>query len=156
MRLLFAADRLAHDEDGAGNGNGLYRLSDAYHSSHLVTYPSRVEGFGNAFLEAIYYRRPLVMSAYDIFKTDIQPKGFQVIGMNEFITPATIAETNALLDDNSAVEAITHQNYELARQHYSFSVLRDRILMLLSQYRARRHQEFGTPPNHSKGFPGRS
>ena len=36
-----------------------------------MTYPSSLEGFGNAFLEAIYYRKPLVMSAYEIFKDRI-------------------------------------------------------------------------------------
>ena len=142
VRVLFAADRFAHDEEGTPNGDGRFRLSDAYHSSHLVTYPSRVEGFGNAFLEAIYYRKPLVMSAYDIFRTDIQPKGFQVIGMKEFITPATIEAMQALLDDEASVEAITTQNYELARRHYSFSVLRDRLITLFRQYRARRSQGF--------------
>ena len=149
VRLLFAAHQLSHDENGVDDDeNRRFRLSDAYHSSHLVTYPSRVEGFGNAFLEAIYYRRPLVMSAYDIFKTDIQPKGFQVIGMEEFITPATIEATHAILDDPGAAEALTSHNYDLAKQHYSFSVLRDRLLMLFSQYRARRGHGFAFQTSH--------
>lgn len=142
VRLLCAADRLAHDEDASANGDGRFRLSDAYHSSHLVTYPSRVEGFGNAFLEAIYYRKPLIMSAYDIFRTDIQPKGFQVIGMGDFVTSATVAATRDLLDDRAAVEAVTAHNYQLARRHYSYSVLRDRLMILFRQYRARRNQGF--------------
>ncbi len=150
VRLLFAAHQLSHDENGVAHEDDCrFRLSDAYHSSHLVTYPSRVEGFGNAFLEAIYYRRPLVMSAYDIFKTDIQPKGFQVIGMEEFITPATIQATHEILDDARSAEEVTALNYDLAKQHYSFSVLRDRLLMLFSQYRARRGHGFAFQTRHS-------
>ena len=141
VRLLFAAEYLDHRVNGTADGER-FRLADAYHSSHLVTYPSRVEGFGNAFLEAIYYRRPLVMSAYDIFRTDIRPKGFRVVCMQDFITPATISETCALLDDGAAVESITTHNYELARRYYSYSVLRDRLIMLFDQYQSRLGRRF--------------
>src|SRR3989304_4590711 len=58
--------------------------------AELVTYPSTVEGFGNAFIETIYYRRPIVMSSYEIFRTDIQPKGFRVIEFEDFMTKETV------------------------------------------------------------------
>jgi mannosylglucosylglycerate synthase len=84
VRVLFAADRFRL-ERGQTNGTKLYSLADAYHQASLVTYPSRIEGFGNAFLEAVYYRRPLLMSSYVIFMTDIQPKGFQFITFTDYI-----------------------------------------------------------------------
>lgn len=138
VRLLLAADQFGHMENGAHDGQDVLGLSDAYGSCQLVTYPSRVEGFGNAFLEAIYYRRPLLMGAYDIFRTDIEPKGFLVISLEEFITPNTVEAAHAVIDDPEAARLITEHNYELAREHYSFSVLTDRLLTLMKQYRRRR------------------
>jgi len=31
---------------------------------------------GNAFLEAVYYRKPVMCNRYSIYRTDIEPKGF--------------------------------------------------------------------------------
>ncbi len=78
VRVLFAQGRFAHGRGLTVQGEKIYSLADAYRQADLVTYPSRVEGFGNAFLESIYYRRPLLMSGYEIFKTDIQPKGGRI------------------------------------------------------------------------------
>ena len=40
-----------------------------------MTYPSTYEGFGNALLEAIYFRVPVVINRYSIYVQDIEPKG---------------------------------------------------------------------------------
>ena len=59
-------------------------LDDVYRHADLVTYPSLYEGFGNAFLEAVYFRKPIVVKRYSIFITDIEPKGFQIIPSTSF------------------------------------------------------------------------
>ena len=61
------------------DGRKIYALGDVYPQADLVTYPSSIEGFGNAFLEAVYYKRPLVVNNYSIYEADIKPKGFEVI-----------------------------------------------------------------------------
>ena len=53
----------------------VYALADVYPAADLVTYPSSIEGFGNAFLEAIYYRRPIVVNNYSTYEVDIKPQG---------------------------------------------------------------------------------
>ena len=71
------------------NGNGddqRFTIADAYHSAQLVTYPSSYEGFGNAFLEAIYYHKPILCNRYAIYRTDIEPCGFDVILMDQYLT----------------------------------------------------------------------
>ena len=40
----------------------VYTLFDIYPHADLVTYPSYYEGFGNAFLEAVYFRKPVVVN----------------------------------------------------------------------------------------------
>ncbi len=71
-------------------GRKIYTLGDVYPQADLVTYPSSIEGFGNAFLEAIYYKRPLVVNNYSIYETDIKPKGFKVVEFDGYINDATL------------------------------------------------------------------
>lgn len=81
VKVIFAADRFSTKRITGENGEKIYSLADAYQAADLITYPSLVEGFGNAFLESVYYQRPIVMSMYEIFYTDIEPKGFKIIGL---------------------------------------------------------------------------
>lgn len=133
VRVLFAADRIAHDRGRTAEGRKIYSLGDAYHHADLVTYPSVIEGFGNAFLETLYFRKPIVMSTYEIFKTDIQPKGFRVVGFDEFITETTVSESLNLLDNPALVEEIVEHNYELGRMYYSYRVLEEHLIALLGE-----------------------
>jgi glycosyltransferase involved in cell wall biosynthesis len=74
VNVIFGAARINHERGRTADGRKVYSLADVYIQSDLVTYPSRVEGFGNAFLEALYYKRPIVISTYEIFMADIRPK----------------------------------------------------------------------------------
>ena len=49
----------------------LYTLWDLYPHADLVTYPSVQEGFGNALIEAFYFRKPVVANRYSTFVQDI-------------------------------------------------------------------------------------
>jgi hypothetical protein len=131
VRVLFAADRIAHERGRTPGGEKIYSLTDIYHQADLVTYPSTIEGFGNAFLEAIYFKQPIVMSTYEIFRTDIQPKGFQVIGFGDFVTQETVDETRWLLNDPEKKLEMVERNYELGRRYYSYKVLEARLKVLV-------------------------
>ena len=52
----------------------------------MVTYPSLYEGFGNAFLEAVYFHKPILVNRYSVYIVDIEPKGFEVVAMDGFLT----------------------------------------------------------------------
>jgi glycosyltransferase involved in cell wall biosynthesis len=133
VRVLFAHEHFAPDRRATPDGRKCCSLAAAYQQADLVTYPSRVEGFGNAFLEAIYYRRPLVICRYEIFKTDIRPKGFQVIGFDSYIDHGTVQRARDVLGNPAEVEAMVEHNYALGRKHYSYSVLRKRLRVLIDQ-----------------------
>ncbi len=113
-------------------GRKIYTLGDIYPQADLVTYPSSMEGFGNAFLEAIYYRRPLVVNNYSIYETDIKPKGFQVVEFDGYINDATLEHARRLLLHPEIAKQYSEQNYELARRYYSYSVLERRLRHLLA------------------------
>ncbi len=133
VRTVFAAELFAPNRGQRADGGKLYSLADAYTPADLVTYPSDVEGFGNAFLEAVYYGRPLVMCAYDVYKIDIRPKGFRAIEFDEYITEETVQRTRDLLQDKALAEEMAAHNYDVARQHYSFTVLERLLVGLLEQ-----------------------
>jgi glycosyltransferase involved in cell wall biosynthesis len=113
-------------------GRKIYTLGDVYPHADLVTYPSSMEGFGNAFLEALYYRRPLVVNNYSIYETDIKPKGFQVVEFDGYINDATLEHARRLLLHPEIAAQYAGQNYELARRYYSFGVLERRLRHLLA------------------------
>ncbi len=120
VRVIFAADVFAPERSRLPDGRQVFSLADAYQMAELVTYPSTVEGFGNAFIETIYYRRPIVMSSYEIFRTDIQPKGFRVIEFEDFMTKETVDQARRVLEDNRLAAEMVDHNFEVGRRYYSF------------------------------------
>jgi len=133
VKVLFAADRFAPNRGSTSDGKKIYSLRDAYYMADLVSYPSRVEGFGNAFLETIYFRRPIVMSSYDIFKTDIQPKGFEIIAFTDFITDNCVQRAEQVLRDPALADEMCKQNFEIGRRHYSYRTLETRLETVLNE-----------------------
>jgi len=111
-----------------------YEIADAYACADLVTYPSGYEGFGNAFLEAIYYRRPIVCNRYSIYQTDIEPKGFKAITMDGFVREDTVLEARRALEDQRYRREMVEHNYQLSRQFFSYSVLKSKLHALLTEF----------------------
>lgn len=132
VRTIFSSERFGEYRGTTADGKKIYSLSDVYPHADLVTYPSLIEGFGNAFLEALYYRKPLVVNNYAIYATDIRPKGFKVIEFDEYITERTIQDTLRILDDPSYQAELSRYNYELALRHFSYKVLRSNFQVLLA------------------------
>ncbi len=133
IRVIFGSETVNHQRGETDDGRKIYSLADAYQQADLVTYPSTVEGFGNAFLETLYYSRPLVISNYAIFKTDIQPKGFRVIGFDDFIEDETVKKAMEILEDPSIGEEMAEHNYQVARRHYSYRILETSLAAILNQ-----------------------
>jgi glycosyltransferase involved in cell wall biosynthesis len=131
VHVIFASDLFGLQRGELPDGRRMFSLSDAYQMAELVTYPSTVEGFGNAFIETIYYRRPIVMSSYEIFRTDIQPKGFRVIEFEDYITEETVEKAHRVLHDNRLAAEMVDHNYEVGRRYYSFRTLERRLTLLM-------------------------
>jgi glycosyltransferase involved in cell wall biosynthesis len=132
VRTIFSSNRFGENRGTTAEGRKIYSLSDAYPHADLITYPSLIEGFGNAFLEALYYRKPIVVNNYAIYATDIRPKGFKVIEFDDYITEKTVAETLRILDDPEHQAELCSFNYALALRHFSYKVLRSQLRVLLA------------------------
>jgi mannosylglucosylglycerate synthase len=112
-------------------GRKIYTLEDIYHHADFVTYPSSIEGFGNAFLEAIYFRKPILVNRYSIYTFDIKPKGFAAVEIDGYVTDEAVQHTLALLRDKNLREDMVETNYMLAKKFYSYKVLYEKLLSLM-------------------------
>jgi hypothetical protein len=130
--VTFVSEIIRRERGTGPDGRRIYSLRDAYQEADLVTYPSSLEGFGNAFLEAVYYRRPILVNSYSIFAIDIKPKGFRVIEFDGHIAEETIAHARKVLGDPDLTAEIVEHNFRLGRRHYSYEMLRRRIEALLA------------------------
>ena len=106
-------------------------LWDVYPQADFITYPSLYEGFGNAFLEAVYFKKPMLINRYATFIKDIEPKGFDLIVMDGFLTKSNIKDVREILVDEGRRHRMVDKNYQIARRHYSYSVLRNELNMLM-------------------------
>ena len=125
MRIV--ADRVGEVRQRDSEGRKVYTLWDLYHHADFVTYPSTYEGFGNALLEAIYFRKPVLINRYSIFVRDIEPKGFRLLTMDGFVTPTIARQVRQILTDSDLCEEVVNHNYEVARQFYSYSTIRSNL-----------------------------
>jgi len=130
MRVV--ADRVGEVRHRDSEGRKVYTLWDLYLHADFVTYPSLYEGFGNALLEAIYFRKPVLINRYSIFVRDIEPKGFRLLTMDGFVTPSLATKVRRILDDKKLREDIVTHNYEVARHFYSYSVVRSNLRAFLA------------------------
>jgi mannosylglucosylglycerate synthase len=130
--LRFISTRVGETRQIDDQGRKMYTLNDIYPHADFVTYPSLYEGFGNAFLEAVYHRVPMLVNRYGVFGRDIEPKGFRVAVMDGFITRKVVAEIKRILERPSYKTAITDHNYHVAIRYYSYSVLRRSLRTLIT------------------------
>ncbi|MCF8068921.1 MAG: glycosyltransferase family 4 protein [Desulfobacterales bacterium] len=128
---LFVSDIIGEERGVTKDGQKIYTLQDVYPHADLVTYPSTVEGFGNAFLEAIYFHKPIVVNTYAIYTMDIKPKGFKVIELDGYVTYESIEKTKKVLTDADYRRKMVDTNYEIARTYYSYKTLQQKLKNLL-------------------------
>ena len=106
-------------------------LWELYPCADLVSYPSLYEGFGNALLEAFYFKVPVLINRYSIWIQDIEPKGFKTVAMDGFVTQEVVDQVKHVLADKRARTKMVDENYRLATRYYSYAVLRRRLQTLV-------------------------
>jgi len=118
-----------------GSGiNKIYSLWDAYIHADFVTYPSLYEGFGNALVEAMYFRKPFLVNRYQVFQDDIEPTGIHAVKMDGEVTDRVVDEVRSLLYDKSRAEAFARENLTIAKEHFSYKVAASRLEGILKSF----------------------
>ncbi|MCA9235842.1 MAG: glycosyltransferase family 4 protein [Planctomycetales bacterium] len=130
LRLI--PNRIGEERGLNAAGEKVYLLADAYLNADFITYPSLYEGFGNALIEAFYYRKPVLVNRYSIFVSDIEPKGFDVITMNGFMTKDVVGKVRKVIEDPAHREAMVERNFALGTRFFSYAVLRRKLRALIT------------------------
>ena len=112
----------------------IYTIWDVYPYADFITYPSSFEGFGNAFLEAIYFKKPILVNRYSIFIADIEPKGFRTVAMDGFISDEVVSHVKKVMDEEEYREMMADVNFRLGKAHFSFDILRRDLKSILASF----------------------
>lgn len=132
VTVRFEADQVQDQRGTTADGQKIYTLGDVYPHADLVTYPSSIEGFGNAFLESVYYRRPIFVNNYSIYEVDIKPKGFHTVWFDGYIDKNALGAARKILQNPELAQEWAELNYQLARRYFSYSVLERRLQAILA------------------------
>ena len=130
--LRIVSDQIDEVRGKNDRGGKLYTLGDAYSQADFITYPSLYEGFGNALIEAFYFKKPVLVNRYSIYVTDIEPKGFKCITMNGFLTSEVVSQVKQVIEDEKFRKEMVEENYALGNRFFSYSVLRSKLQALVT------------------------
>jgi glycosyltransferase involved in cell wall biosynthesis len=133
--ILFAEELIGDERDVTQDRSKKYTIWDAYREADLVTYPSTYEGFGNAFLETLYFRKPILCNRYAIYRTDIEPCGFDVILTDGYLTDEVVDQVRDVIGDPERRRRMVEHNYAIARQYFSYDRVEGELQALLNKPR---------------------
>jgi glycosyltransferase involved in cell wall biosynthesis len=131
--VIFANAWISEERGTGPDGRKLFTIHDVYPQADLVAYPSTYEGFGNAFLEALYYKCPIVCNRYAIYRTDIEPCGVRPILFDRFPTDETVDEIHRVLGDSQYRREMVEHNYEVASRFFSYEVVEDELRLMMQR-----------------------
>ncbi len=135
VEIVFAEPWIASERGTTADGRKQYTIWDAYSHADFVTYPSTYEGFGNAFLEAVYYKKPILCNLYAIYRTEIEPLGFEEILLDGFLTDDVVEHVRRVLNDKAHCEQMVAHNYRVAHQFFSYDRVETELRAILAKPR---------------------
>jgi len=131
VNLLYVADRVGDKRGDDDQGRKVYSLWDSYAHADFVTYPSLIEGFGNALIETIYFRLPALVNRYPVYQEDIAPKGFEFVEIDGAITRDAVEKVRQWLNEPSGTKKVVEHNFRLGQTFYSYKALSDCLKAVL-------------------------
>lgn len=111
-------------------GRRIYTLWDCFANCDFVTYPSKLEGFGNQFIEAVYFKKPVLVNRYEVYKRDLEPLGFEVVEINGKLSNQAVRQVKKLVTDPSLRLRTTERNFAIGAKHFSFEALAKKLRSL--------------------------
>ncbi len=119
---------------------------DNYRLADIISYPSLWEGYGNQFLEAVFFKKPILVFEYPVFKADIKPKGYEVIslgsrsrvsenGLRE-VSPRRIKHAVDIYlswQRKGKLKRVGEKNLKIAQKHNSLTALRAHLEAVIRQ-----------------------
>jgi glycosyltransferase involved in cell wall biosynthesis len=102
-------------------GRGMSALTSAYEAADLVCFPSLYEGYGNALVEAVYHRRPVLVNRYSVYVSDIAPLGFDFVEIDEEISSEAVIRANRIITGETNSDDATERNFAIGEAALSYS-----------------------------------
>lgn len=119
---------------GEADGHKVYTLWDIYPHAHMITYPSTYEGFGNALIETVYFRKPFIVHRYPMYQADIAPAGIRAVEFTYDLTDDVLNQVREVIDNANLREEMTTHNYAVGMAHFSYAVLRRTLAEILARF----------------------
>ncbi|MFO8042934.1 MAG: glycosyltransferase family 4 protein [Alkalispirochaeta sp.] len=142
VALHIISDRVRSVRGSSEEGERLYTNRDVLVHADLVTYLPAWEGFGNALLESIAARVPVVTTTYLVYKTDIMTAGLRNIEVRDrydeqghlVVEDHVLEEIRRVVTDRDLREEIVEHNFQVAQREFSLDTLKERLQTVLSEY----------------------
>ncbi len=128
-----------------------------YYLADIVSYPSIWEGYGNQFLEAVFFQKPIVMFEYPVFRRDIKPLGYKIISLGNRakimenglrkvskVKLEHAVKTYLIWQRNGLIGRIGEYNHHLAEKYNSYQLLKEHLLSLIQKTTRLSHSELSS------------
>lgn len=140
--LYLISDRVSSVRSKNDKGERLYTSRDVLMNADLALYLPKWEGFGNAYLEAVSCRVPVVVSTYLVYKTDIKGAGFNNIEIRDEydkdgllkLPESVLSDIYSILTDSESQIKMTDNNFKVGMQEFGFKMLTAKLDELLESY----------------------
>ena len=132
IKCRFIGDRVGFSRKIQG-GRRIYNLWDCYLNADFVTYPTELEGFGNQFVETMYFKKPIILTPYAVFVADIAPLGFETVVLPHAVTTEAVDQVKQLIKDKAIYQEMVEKNFLLAKSHFSYEIVEKKIEKLFNE-----------------------
>ena len=120
----------------------MYTNRDVLVNANLVTYLPIWEGFGNALLEAIAAKIPIVNTTYLVYKTDIKAAGIKNIEIRDnydengrlVIQDRILDEIYTILVNHEKRTEIVEHNFSVAIREFGLDSLKKSLTNIFDDY----------------------
>lgn len=144
VNIIWAADNfsLTRKEE---HGRKIYGFWDSYLHADIVAYPTIWEGFGNQFLEAVFFKKLIILFEYPVFIHDLKKEGYSYISLGNklirkngfnFVEDGTlkkaIEKTMILLKDRKRIKKMVDKNFQIAKRYHDVSLLKKDIKKIIA------------------------
>ncbi|KKQ43184.1 MAG: Glycosyl transferase group 1 [Microgenomates group bacterium GW2011_GWC1_37_8] len=132
IRCKFIGERV-NSQRKIISGKRTYSLWDCYVNCDFVTYPTKKEGFGNQFVETMFFKKPIILTPYPVYEKDIRPLGFEVIEMTENITDATLKQLRKIMVNPSEKQKMVEKNFDLGKKYFSYEWVENKLQKIIEE-----------------------
>ncbi len=142
INLHLISDRVAAERGSDKEGRIMFTNRDVLVNADLVTYLPIWEGFGNALLEAIAAKIPIVTTAYLVYKTDIKVVGFDNIEIRDVydkdgrlvIEESVLKKMYKVLTDKEYRNTMVERNFKLGQREFGMKRLKEMLADVFDEY----------------------